>query len=72
MAFLSKDDDSNFWNTVTPRIGAEVKFSLRTCDLSVADFRRNVAVTELTNEWAAAKTEARRLSNEQIFGPSRP
>lgn len=41
---------------VQPRIGAEVKFSLRTRNAAVAEVRKNQAAAELARVWAAKRS----------------
>ena len=53
------------------RIGGEVKFSLRTRNDAVAEIRKNVALTELSKVWAAARFEPKRLTHIQILGLAR-
>jgi hypothetical protein len=56
---------------VDPRIGAEVKFSLRTRDAAVAEIRKNQAKAELAKLWAAKRSGPQRLDLMQIMGLAR-
>jgi hypothetical protein len=56
---------------VNPRIGAEVKFSLRTRDAAVAEIRKNQAKAELGRLWAAKRSGPTRLDFMQIMGLAR-
>ena len=56
---------------VSPLIGAEVKFSLRTRDAAVAEIRKNQAKAELGKLWAAKRSEPTRLNLMQIMGLAR-
>jgi hypothetical protein len=51
-----------------PKIGAEVKFSLKTRDASIAEIRKTQANAALTRLWAARRSPARRLTQMQIMG----
>ncbi len=52
---------------VHPRIGAEVKFSLRTRSAAVAEIRKNQAAAELARLWAAKRSEPKQLDFMQIM-----
>lgn len=56
---------------VTAKIGAEVKFSLRTRDPAVAEVRKNQAGAALARLWAARRSPPKRLSHMQIMGLAR-
>lgn len=56
---------------VRPRIGAEVKFSVKTRDLAIAEIRREQAKLALTKLWAARRAEPRRLTQKQVMGLAR-
>lgn len=51
-----------------PRIGAEVKFSLKTRDHTIAEIRKNQASVALAKLWAARRSAPRRLTHMQIMG----
>jgi hypothetical protein len=52
-------------------IGAEIKFSLRTRDHDVAQFRRSVALAELNKVFAAIRAGPQPLTHRQLLGLSR-
>lgn len=56
---------------VQPRIGVEVKFSVKTRDLAVAEIRKEQAKLVLSKLWAARRSEPRQLSHMQILGLAR-
>ncbi|MBN9006203.1 MAG: hypothetical protein J0H40_12400 [Rhizobiales bacterium] len=58
-----------FITTVT--IGAEIKFSLRTREDDVAEFRRSVALAELNKVFAAIRAGPRSLTHKQLLGLAR-
>jgi hypothetical protein len=58
-----------FITTVT--IGAEIKFSLRTREDDVAEFRRSVALAELNKVFAAIRAGPQPLTHKQLLGLSR-
>jgi hypothetical protein len=53
---------------VNARIGAEVKFSLKTRDAAIAEVRRSQASLALTKLWAARRSAPRQLTHKQIMG----
>lgn len=50
------------------RIGAVVKFSLRTSNAAVAVIRKNQALAQLAKVWAAKRSEPQQLDFMQIMG----
>ena len=48
------------------RIGAVVKFSLRTPNLAVAEIRKSQALAQLAKVWAAKRSEPQQLNFMQI------
>jgi integrase len=56
---------------VNVRIGAEVKFSLKTREVAVAEIRKNQAKVALTKLWAARRSESKSLTLMQIMGLAR-
>jgi len=51
-----------------PRIGAEVKFSLKTRDHTIAEIRKNQVSAVLAKLWAARRSAPSRLTHIQIMG----
>ena len=53
-------------------IGAEIKFSLRTRSLEVAEFRRSVGLAEVNKVFVAIRAGPQALRDMQLVGLSRP
>jgi hypothetical protein len=53
---------------VYARIGAEVKFSLKTRDAAIAGIRRNQANLALAKLWAARRSAPLQLTHKQLMG----